>query len=169
MFLKGITHSNVAMCAVSEVVQFAMKFVKSTEMKINLLPEQESQLCTKETIKEIFEKDEKGKCFAYDIYAGDTMIGFAMFCDRTIDDFGYFLWNYAIDAEFQNKGLGTKALEELMDYIISNYDVKKFTTTYSWGNEHAKCLYEKVGFVEMNVIEEDGCKEVDMVYIVDQI
>ena len=39
-----------------------MKFVPSKEMKINLLPDQEDYLCTKETIKEIFAKGEKNTC-----------------------------------------------------------------------------------------------------------
>lgn len=38
------------------------------------------------------------------------------------------------------------------------------TTTYIWGNEHAKHVYEKVGFVETDVVDEDGIHEVNMIY-----
>ncbi|MBQ6559728.1 MAG: GNAT family N-acetyltransferase [Erysipelotrichaceae bacterium] len=142
-----------------------MKFEPSKEMKIILLPEQEEQLCTKETIKEVFAKDDKGECMAFDIYGNEEMVGFAMFCEYPKGSF--FLWNYGIDVKYQNQGIGTRALEELLAYMISNYDVKEFTTTYLWGNEHAKRLYEKVGFVETDVIDEEDCHEVNMLYRVE--
>lgn len=138
-----------------------MRFQPSKEMKIHLLPEQEDQLCTKETIREVFAKDDKGECMAYDIFDGYIMVGFAMFCEYPKGCF--FLWNYAIDARYQNRGIGTAALRELLAYMISRYTVKEFTTTYVWGNEHAKRLYEKAGFVETDVVEEDEYKEVNMV------
>ena len=138
-----------------------MRFQPSKEMKICVLPEQEDQLCTKETIKEIFAKDDKGECTAFDIFDGDTMVGFAMFCEYPKGCF--FLWNYAIDAAYQNKGIGTKALRELLEYMASNFHVKQFTTTYVWGNEHAKRLYESVGFIETDVVVEENYKEVNMI------
>lgn len=143
-----------------------MKLVPSKEMKIDLLPEQEDYLCTKETIKEIFAKDEENICLAFDVYMEDRLVGFAMFCEQTEGIF--FLWNYAIDARYQNRGIGAKALREVLDHMLSHYHVKVFTTTYSWGNEHAKRLYEKVGFQEVDVVEEDGFKEVNMIYAVDE-
>ena len=142
-----------------------MRFEASKEMKITLLPEQEDQLCTKETIKEVFAKDDKGECMAFDIYDGDDMVGFAMFCEYPEGSF--FLWNYAIDARYQNQGIGTRALQELLAYMMSHYDVKEFTTTYLWGNEHAKRLYEKVGFIETDVVDEEDCHEVNMQYVVE--
>ncbi len=138
-----------------------MRFQPSKEMKICVLPEQEDQLCTKETIKEIFAKDDKGECIAFDIFDGGAMVGFAMFCEYPAGCF--FLWNYAIDAAYQNKGIGTKALRELLEYMVSNFNVKQFTTTYVWGNEHAKRLYESVGFIETDVVVEENYKEVNMI------
>ena len=143
-----------------------MRFEPSKEMKIDLLPEQEDQLCSKETIIKIMEKGDD-KILSFDIFDGDDLVGFAMFNswpEESRD--GFFLWNYAIDAKYQNKGLGTKALKELMDYMGSNHGAKTFTTTYIWGNEVAKHMYEKVGFVETSVVEEEDFKEVNMEYIV---
>ena len=139
-----------------------MRFEPSREMKVNVLPEQEDQLCTKDAIREIFAKDEAGECLAFDIFEGDIMVGFAMFCEYPAGTF--FLWNYAIDAAWQNCGIGKKALRELMAYMIARYPVRQFTTTYVWGNEHAKRLYESVGFVETDVVEEADCKEVNMIW-----
>lgn len=142
-----------------------MKLVPSKEMKIDLLPEQEKQLCSKETIKAIFAKDDKHECLAFDIYMEKQLVGFAMFCEQMEGIF--FLWNYAIDAKHQYKGIGAEALQEVMAYMLSHYHVKAFTTTYNWGNEPAKRLYEKLGFYEVNVVEEDDYKEVNMIYAVD--
>ncbi|MBO4235570.1 MAG: GNAT family N-acetyltransferase [Firmicutes bacterium] len=139
-----------------------MRFEPSMKMKIDILPEQEDQLCSKATIIKIMEKGDD-KVLSFDIYDGDDLVGFAMFNawpEDTRD--GFFLWNYAIDAKHQNRGLGTKALKELMDYMVANHGAKMFTTTYMWGNEVAKRMYEKVGFVETNVVEEEDFKEVNM-------
>ena len=57
-----------------------MRFEPSRDMKITLLPEQKDQLCTRETIREVFSQDDKGECMAFDIYDGEAMVGFAMFC-----------------------------------------------------------------------------------------
>ena len=139
----------------------SMRFEPSREMKVNVLPEQEDQLCTKDAIREIFARDDKGECCAFDIFEGAAMVGFAMFCEYPAGTF--FLWNYAIDAAWQNRGLGKKAILELMEYMIARYPVKEFTTTYVWGNEHARRLYESAGFVETDVVEEADYKEVNMI------
>ena len=38
------------------------------------------------------------------------------------------------------------------------------TTTYLFGNVHAKHVYEKVGFVETDVVDEDDIYEVNRIY-----
>ena len=77
----------------------------------------------------------------------------------------YFLWDYAIDVNYQNKGYGTKALIELGNLLKTEYGVKRMTTTYIWGNEHAKHVYEKVGFIETDVVDEPDCHEVNMRWV----
>ena len=136
-----------------------MKFVNSTEMKINLTKEQEGHLCSKEYIKKIAKKR---NIISYDIYDNDTIIGFAQL--RKYKRNCYFLWNFAIDIEYQNKHFGISALKELLVLLKKEYKVKEVVTTYTFGNEHAKHVYETVGFVETDVVDEDGVHEVNMVY-----
>ena len=100
---------------------------------------------------------------AFDIYRGDDVIGFAMF--ETVTKRTYFLWDYAIDVKEQNKGYGTRALKELGTMLKKEDGIKKMTTTYIWGNEHAKHVYEKVGFVETDVVDEPDCHEVNMKWV----
>ena len=136
-----------------------MLFKPSKMMKVNVLPEQENQLSTKEKIRVACTYED---VLAFDIYSNDLLIGFAMV--RKFNTGEYFLWNYAIDCKYQNQNFGTLALVEFIDYMKKEFLMFKMTTTYIWGNEHAKHVYEKVGFVETDVVDEDGIHEVNMIY-----
>ena len=46
------------------------------------------------------------------------------------------------------------------------YNAKELTTTYIYGNDHAKHIYEKVGFIETDIVDEPDCHEVNMIYYV---
>lgn len=136
-----------------------MKLVKTVKFQIELSDEQRKQLSSKEKI-EVALKDKN--IFSFNIYEQDNLIGFAML--RKYSDIGYFLWNYAIDIKYQNKGYGTKALLFLIDYFETKYNALELTTTYTFGNETAKHLYEKIGFIETDIVDEDGIHEVNMIY-----
>ena len=66
--------------------------------------------------------------------------------------------------KYQNQDYGTAALVEFIRFMKDTYDMSKMTTTYVWGNEHAKHIYEKIGFTETDVVDETDCHEVNMVY-----
>lgn len=140
-----------------------MTFVKSTEMKITLAPNQEGMLSSKETIQTII-KDNPETVMAFDIFDEDELIGFILV--NRFEDYKYFLWEYAIDISCQNRHKGTNALIEFIDYLRIHYDAKVITTTYIYGNDHAKHIYEKVGFVETDVVDEPDCHEVNMAYYI---
>lgn len=137
----------------------AMTFAASSEMKIGLAPGQEEMLSTKETIKAIIEKY-PDTVMAFDIFDGDELIGFALV--HRFEERKYFLWEYAIDAKHQNMCKGTRALREFIDLLKTRYGAKEITTTYIWGNERAKHVYESVGFVETDVVDVPDCHEVNM-------
>lgn len=136
-------------------------FISSTEMKIHLPPEQAEMLSSKENIKKII-ADNPDTVLAFDIFNGDVLVGFVLV--HRFEDNKYFLWEYAIDAGFQNMHYGTKALVEFIEYMRLNHEAKLITTTYIYGNDHAKHIYEKVGFVETDVVDEPDCHEVNMEY-----
>lgn len=138
-----------------------MTFVKSTEMKITLLPEQEEMLSTKEDIKTII-RENPDTVLAFDIFDEGELIGFVLV--HEFEERKYFLWEYAIDVRHQNRGKGTRALVEFLDYMRTRHDALEMTTTYIYGNDHAKHIYETVGFVETDVVDEPGCHEVNMLY-----
>ena len=138
-----------------------MDFVTSTEMKIELTPEQSEMLSTKEDIKIIIRKN-PDNVIAFDIMDENKLIGFVLV--HRFEDRKYFLWEYAIDIRFQNQHKGTQALIEFIDYMKTRYKAKEITTTYIYGNDHAKHVYEKTGFIETDVVDEPDCHEVNMAY-----
>ena len=140
-----------------------MIFVNSAEMKIELTPEQSRMLSTKEDIKRIV-RDNPDTVMAFDIMDEDNLIGFVLV--HRFEERKYFLWEYAIDIRFQNQHKGTRALIEFIDYLKTRHDAKEITTTYIYGNEHAKHVYEKVGFIETDVVDEPDCHEVNMAYYI---
>ena len=140
-----------------------MIFIKSKEMKINLTSTQSEMLSTKEDIIKII-KDNPDTVKAFDIYDNDELIGFVLVYE--FEKNKYFLWEYAIDIKYQNQGKGTQALIDFINYLKENFAAKEFTTTYIFGNDVAKHVYEKIGFIETDVVDEPDCHEVNMIYYV---
>ena len=138
-----------------------MRFVRSEEMKVELAPGQEEMLSTKETIKKII-KDNPDTVMAFDIFEGEELIGFVLV--HCFEPRKYFLWEYAIDVKHQNRRKGTQALREFLAYMKAEHEAEEITTTYIYGNEHAKRMYERVGFTETDVVDEPDCHEVNMAY-----
>lgn len=136
-----------------------MLFQLSKSMKISVLPEQEKYLSSKQDIQEACINE---SVLAFDVYSNELLIGFIMV--RKFDAGAYFLWDYAIDYRYQNQGYGTNVLVEFINFMKKTYDMTKMTTTYICGNKHAKYLYEKIGFIETDIVNEDDCHEVNMIY-----
>ncbi len=136
-----------------------MFFKKSDSMKISVLPEQKNQISSEERIRVACVEPD---VLAFDIIHNERLVGFIMV--REYEKGEFFLWNFAIDSSFQNKGIGTKALLEFIEFMKTSYNMKVLTTTYIWGNEHAKHVYEKTGFIQTDVVDEPDCHEVNMIY-----
>lgn len=124
---------------------------------IDLSEEQRQFVCSSEKIQR-FLKD--ADSLGYHIIYENRIVGF-IHLDK-FDD-GYFLHNFMIDINYQNKGIGNEAIKELL-LLMKEREIKNLYTTYIWGNDVAKHLYTKLGFKELRVIDEDGIHEVDMVY-----
>ena len=137
------------------------RFVPSASMKVELLPGQEKWLSTPEKIAK---QAQRPDVEAFAIYRGEELVGFALL--RRNEDGSWFLWDYAMGRDYQGQGLGEAALRELIALFQREKGMKKLVTTYIWGNDQAKHLYEKVGFRQFQVWDEPGCHEVDMEYLI---
>ena len=134
-----------------------MTYHRTDKFNIYLSETDSSQISSAEKIAAALRDD---NVIAFDINDGDVLIGFVMF--RKFDENSYFLWNYAIDSRYQNKHYGSKALRELLELMKDNYCAKLITTTYNLGNLHAQHVYEKIGFIETDVVNENDIHEINM-------
>ena len=73
-----------------------------------------------------------------------------------------FLWEYVIDHSYQGQGRGRAFLSALIALLRETYGANTLWTTYIWGNDAARRLYESLGFVETDVVDEDGIHEVNL-------
>lgn len=136
-----------------------ISFVKSDSMKINVHKEQEKFLSNKSKIENAIKSDD---VLTFDIFDDSLLVGFVML--KEFKKGCFFLWDFAIDYRHQNKNYGTTSLKELINMLKEKYDMSIMTITYTWGNAHAKHIYEKLGFVETDVVCNDECHEVNMIY-----
>ncbi len=134
-----------------------MKFIPTTKFQLTLSKADRKQLSSPERIEQALTDP---NILSYDIWGGDARVGFAMLCPFEGD--GFFLWNFAIDSAYQNRHYGQRALRDLLLMLKQEYHAEVVTTTYTFGNGHAKHVYEKVGFRETDVVDENGIHEVNM-------
>ena len=134
-----------------------MKFIPTTKFQLTLSEADRKQLSLSERIEQALTDPDS---LSYDIWDGDARVGFAMLCP--FEGNGFFLWNFAIDSAYQNQHYGQRALRELLALLKQEHQAKVVTTTYTFGNNHAKYVYEKVGFWETDVVDGNGIHEVNM-------
>jgi diamine N-acetyltransferase len=79
------------------------------------------------------------------IYAGDALVGFAMF-GRDDETGRWWIMRYMIDVQHQGKGYGTAALPGLIDLIVERHGCSELFLGYEPNNEVAKRLYARMGF-----------------------
>ncbi|MCA1623983.1 MAG: GNAT family N-acetyltransferase [Acidobacteria bacterium] len=88
------------------------------------------------------------------IYAGETPVGFVMLEDNAAKE-SYYLWRFMIDARYQKRGIGQKALELLFEYVKTRPGAKVLYTSCVPGEGGPGPFYEKMGFVYTGE-EDDG-------------
>jgi diamine N-acetyltransferase len=126
---------------------------------LELLPEQTAFVCSEPVIQHALTQS---NCIGFYAYEGQTRFGFALL--REFEASKFFLWDFIIDKNHQRKGYGKKFLMMLLVLLHNDYSARMITTTYIYGNQAAKKLYEGTGFVETDVVDEDSVHEVNMVY-----
>lgn len=122
-------------------------------IKLSLKPEQESYLASNvDTIAESkFEPHHQLRA----IYFQEKVIGMLAFChENEPEDFELFwIFRFMIDKDFQNKGLGLKALE-LAIAEIKGLGAKFIRTMHKPGNLQAASVYLKIGFKHIGELED---------------
>lgn len=132
LHLKAITKENWQKAISLRVREDQLKFVASNAVSLAQLNFLENFLA-------------KG------IYHGEEMIGFTLYgIDE--DDHEYWIYRMMIDQKHQGKGYGIEAIKLVIDDISNIKEDRHQTITLSYTptNEHAKHVYEKIGFQEID-------------------
>ena len=79
------------------------------------------------------------------IYAGDDLVGFAMF-GRDDETGNWWIMRFMIDTQHQGKGYGTAALRLLIDLMVERHSCGEIFLGYDPGNDVAERLYARMGF-----------------------
>jgi diamine N-acetyltransferase len=87
------------------------------------------------------------------IYAGDDLVGFAMYgLDEDTDD--WWIIRFMIDRRHQRRGFGREAARALIRLIVERAGANTITLSYESDNVVAAALYRSLGFVETGEIED---------------
>lgn len=85
----------------------------------------------------------------YGIYNQNQMVGFFNLHYTPGSKEDYWLFHFFIDKRFQRKGLGSKALNELIRYIQDHHpSCRRLRITVHPENDAGKSFYLKFGFTE---------------------
>ncbi len=95
-------------------------------------------------------RDSKSRAFV--IYDDETPVGMAMYYG--IED-AYNFSQFFIDERYQEKGLGYKAAEMILQEMKKDGAYNKVVLCYVGGDEAAKQLYLKLGFYHTGEVDEN--------------
>ena len=105
----------------------------------------------------------RNQCTPFGIYDGDTMVGYVMVIyDYDVPE--YDVWHLMIDAQYQHRGFGRAAMEQVLAYIAAKPfgDSSRVAMTCHERNTAALRLYESLGFAPTGTRDE---AEVELVRV----
>ena len=85
------------------------------------------------------------------VYFGEEPAGFVMVW-RDPDERQFYVWRFMVDAGFQGKGIGARALELLLEEARAD-GVEEVTLSVVPGERSAMAFYERFGFEATGVVE----------------
>lgn len=90
------------------------------------------------------------------VYADDELVGFVLFhpIDKERPQDGHLIVRLMIDRRFQGRGLGRRALEAAVDWIVRERKVELIRLSVEPSNEQARGLYRSAGFVETGELDD---------------
>jgi diamine N-acetyltransferase len=89
------------------------------------------------------------------IYAGDALVGFAMYGEHPPDSGTWWVIRLMIDRAHQGKGIGRAAMEALIAMMAERVGCDEIVTSFNPANAVALALYTSFGFQPTGEIEDD--------------
>lgn len=127
---------------------------KNWRIPLSVLDEQKQYVANGTTILARAYAYRNKRSRAYIIYDNETPIGMGLYYDEPELD-AYIFSELFIDIRYQGKGYGKEVTKIVLDIMKKDAKYNKVVLCYIEGNEVAKSLYEKVGFVEINRDEDE--------------
>ncbi|WP_340621253.1 GNAT family N-acetyltransferase [Xenorhabdus siamensis] len=90
------------------------------------------------------------------IYFGRKIVGFVMY-ERCVNEGRpneYNLYRMMIDKSYQNKGIGSVAMQLLLDEMKQQTDCHKLSVCYDETSERHRKFYQRFGFTEVGYCDE---------------
>ena len=120
-------------------------------LALQVAPEQTGYVST--NAKSIAEAHFEPRAWFRAIAAGDALVGFAMVY-RVPETREFHIWRYMIDARYQGKGYGRKALDLLLDEARS-HGATEVTLCVRPGEHSAFDFYARAGFEDTGELDGD--------------
>lgn len=86
------------------------------------------------------------------IYADETAVGLVLLINDAKQSY-YCIWRLMIGAEYQGKGYGQKAVEQVIEYVKGCPNATELLMSYNPGEGNPAKFYRKLGFVETGEID----------------
>jgi len=103
------------------------------------------------------------------IYADDTPVGFVMLYDAHLGEHPpqneyYEVWRFMIDARYQGRGFGRRAMELVIAHVKTRPNAKALFLGHRREPGYAGGFYQKLGFEYTGNAEEGGDVEMRLVF-----
>lgn len=92
------------------------------------------------------------------------MIGVALVRDFTDEPLNYDLQQFMIDRQFQNKGYGTEALQQILKFLKQEGRFNSVEVCVNREDIAAIHVYEKTGFIDSGYIDEELPNCLNLIY-----
>jgi diamine N-acetyltransferase len=90
------------------------------------------------------------------VYRGDDLVGFVLL--RPVESArpraGHCIARFMIDHRYQGRGIGRRALQATIDWIVEHHRVDTVQLSVVPGNSRAHDLYRAAGFVETGELDD---------------
>lgn len=97
-------------------------------------------------------KEEKGKyCGIWDLKG--NLMGIVDFVPLLADGESSFLSLIIISVDYRDKGLGSKVVQALEQYLKTRYSVKRILSAVQTTNRKAICFWKKCGYTVETILE----------------
>lgn len=100
-----------------------------------------------------------GDVYPFAIYNEETPVGFMML-DEDTEERCLVIWRIMFPEEHQRKGYGTRAIQQIIQLAKDSGKYDFIILDYVPGNEIAKHVYEKLGFLPTGEVVNNG--EIEM-------